>query len=157
MAAAVRRLTARVLPVSPVGEVLLLEERDPARPERHYWSSIGGAIDGDESARDAAVREMFEETGIAVSVADLVGPAISVENAYTWNGIAYLGEHTYFALPLRADVDVSFDHLEAEEVGNVLGWGWWTSETIAGVQHEPPMLPDIMRAAVAAVARDEES
>jgi len=153
----VRRLTARVLPVSPAGEVLLLEERDPARPHRHYWSSIGGAIDGDESARDAALREMFEETGISVSPADLVGPAITVENAYSWNGVAYLGEHTYFALPLASDVAVSFDHLEAEEVGNVLGWGWWGPESITGVQHEPPMLPDIMRAAIAAVAPDKET
>jgi 8-oxo-dGTP pyrophosphatase MutT (NUDIX family) len=146
-----RRVTARVLPVSPDGTVLLLEERDPARPERHYWSSIGGAVDGSESLRDAAVREMFEETGLVVAPEDLVGPASTVENAYTWNGVHYLGVHTYFALPLSTAVEVRFDHLEAEEVGNVLGSGWWSVEAIDELEHEPPMLSEIMRAAVAAM------
>ena len=148
------RVTARVLPVSADGGVLLLEERDPARPERHYWSSIGGAVDAGESLRAAAAREMFEETGIAVRADALRGPVMVVENAYSWGGVDYLGEHTYFALPLERGVTVSFDHLEVEEVGNVLGADWWDADAIVAVEHEPPTLPEIMQAAVAAVEED---
>ena len=52
---------------------------------------------------------MFEETGLVVAPEDLVGPASTVENAYTWNGVHYLGVHTYFALPLSTEVEVRFE------------------------------------------------
>ncbi len=60
------RVCARVLPVNPQGEVLLLHGWDPAAPEEPYWFSIGGAIDAGETLVDAAVREMREETGIVI-------------------------------------------------------------------------------------------
>lgn len=146
------RVTARVLPVSPGGEVLLLQERDPARPDRHYWSSAGGAAEPGETLPEAAARELFEETGIVAQPAQLVGPVYVRDQAYSWGGVDYLGEHTYFALPLAPDATVSFDHLEAEEIGNVLGSGWWTAARLTGTTHEPPYLPEIVDAAVAAVA-----
>jgi len=45
------------------GEVLLLERRQPAG----YWQSITGSLKwGESSARDAAIREVREETGLQV-------------------------------------------------------------------------------------------
>jgi dATP pyrophosphohydrolase len=42
-------------------EVLLLERADfPG-----YWQSVTGSRDGDETLRETAIREVFEETGIA--------------------------------------------------------------------------------------------
>jgi hypothetical protein len=40
------RVSARVLPVSPDGEVLLLQDRDrdPAEPEVLRWGTNGGAV-----------------------------------------------------------------------------------------------------------------
>lgn len=55
----IHRVTARVLPVSPIGAVLLLQEHDPARPGEFYWSSIGGAVDSGESLPEAALRELW--------------------------------------------------------------------------------------------------
>ena len=40
----IHRTAARVLPVSPLGEVLLLQARDPAYPDDWHWVSIGGAV-----------------------------------------------------------------------------------------------------------------
>jgi dATP pyrophosphohydrolase len=44
------------------GEVLLLERRQPAG----YWQSVTGSLERGESARDASIREVREETGLQV-------------------------------------------------------------------------------------------
>ena len=43
------RVSARVLPVSPEGEVLLLQDLDPAVPGVLRGGTIGGAVDQGES------------------------------------------------------------------------------------------------------------
>ena len=49
------------------GRVLLMQQRESGR-----WSLPAGAIDPGESPREAIVREVFEETGLAVSAARLL-------------------------------------------------------------------------------------
>jgi len=44
------------------GEVVLLERRQPAG----YWQSVTGSLEWGESAQDAAIREVREETGLQV-------------------------------------------------------------------------------------------
>jgi hypothetical protein len=53
---------------------------------------------------------------------------------------------------LPRDTQVTFEHLEASEVGNVVAAGWWDAGALAmdGTAVEPD-LPDIMRSAVRAV------
>ena len=151
--AAVRRPTARVLPVSPDGAVLLLQDQDPARPGVLRWGSIGGAVEPGESLVEAAVRELHEETGIRVAPDRLVGPVHHGSHAFSYAGVSYLGESTFFALRLERDVEISFDHLDPVEVGNVLAAGWWTADDLEqdGTAVAPELAP-AMRAAVAELA-----
>lgn len=144
------RVTARVLPVSPAGAVLLLQEQDPARPGELYWSSIGGAVDSGESLSEAAVRELREETGIVVGPDHLAAPVHRGVQAYSWDGVDYVADATYFVVPLEEHAEVSFDHLEPEEVGNVLGAGWWTPAALARVAFRPPNLPEVLSTALTA-------
>jgi 8-oxo-dGTP diphosphatase len=51
---------------------LLLIRRGHA-PSRGRWSLPGGRIEPGETAQDALVREMAEETGLVVEVGELVG------------------------------------------------------------------------------------
>lgn len=44
---------------------------------RHVWELPGGAIDPGESAREAAVRELMEESGQQASALELAGVALS--------------------------------------------------------------------------------
>jgi 8-oxo-dGTP pyrophosphatase MutT (NUDIX family) len=69
-----RRSTARVLPVDADGRVLLLHGWDPHYPERPFWFTIGGAAEFGESLRDAAARELYEETRIRVDPEQLGEP-----------------------------------------------------------------------------------
>ncbi len=81
----IERATSRVMPVSPDGQVLLLQDQDPARPGALRWGSIGGGIDPAESPVDAALRELREETGIVVGADRLVGPFHRGVAAYTYD------------------------------------------------------------------------
>jgi 8-oxo-dGTP pyrophosphatase MutT (NUDIX family) len=146
------RVTARVLPVNPDGEVLLLQDVDPAVPGVLRWGTIGGALDPGESHHDAAVREMFEETGLVIDPSALTPPVHRSTREFSWAGVHYRSENTFFAMPMTADVEVSFDHLVPEEVGSVLAWGWWTPAALAadgGAVAED--LPDILTLGVEAV------
>lgn len=152
MAGPVRRAAARVLPVSPTGEVLLLQCQDPARPGELHWISVGGAVDPGESPEQAALRELVEETGVVASSDDLTGPLHQAEYPFSWAGVDYLSDTTVFAVPLDRDTAVTFDRLEAAEVGNVLAAGWWTPDALrADGTAAMPDLPDTMDAAIAAV------
>ena len=146
------RVTARVLPVNPDGEVLLLQDVDPAVPGVLRWGTIGGALDPGESHHEAAVREMFEETGLVIDPSALTPPVHRSTREFSWAGVHYRSENTFFAMPMAADVEVSFDHLVPEEVGSVLAWGWWTPSALAadgGAVAED--LPDILALGVEAV------
>ena len=70
------RKAARVLLFDPHGRVLLVRGHDSDRPERQWWFTIGGGIDAGETPAQAAIREVFEETGIEISADQLVGPVI---------------------------------------------------------------------------------
>jgi 8-oxo-dGTP pyrophosphatase MutT (NUDIX family) len=148
----IHRVAARVLPVNARGEVLLLQGQDPARPGDLHWVSIGGAVDPGESLPAAAVREMSEETGIALDEAALVGPVRRVTHPFSWDGQAYLSDNHFFAVRLDGPADVHFDGLEDGEIGNILQAAWWTPDALAaeGTAAAPDM-PEIMAAAIAAV------
>ncbi|OIJ27175.1 NUDIX hydrolase [Nocardioides luteus] len=151
--ARVHRKSARVLPVSADGEVLLLQDTDPGNPARGaYWTSIGGAIDPGEDPLGAAVRELWEEAGVRVSPETLIGPVQTHEDEFTWNGVDYSGYNVYYSLALDREVEISFANLEPIEVESVVQAGWWTPDKLrAEGTGAPGALPDIMEIAIKAV------
>lgn len=62
------RLTVAVLVRNQAGQVLLEKRRDCG-----LWGMPGGRVEPGESVRDAAVREIREETGLAIRVLGLRG------------------------------------------------------------------------------------
>lgn len=56
-----------VLPVDAAGRLLLVREIETGE-----WQTIGGAIEPDESPRDAGVREALEEAGVVVELGRLI-------------------------------------------------------------------------------------
>lgn len=147
------RVTARVLPVNHLGEVLLLQDQDPAVPGVLRWGTIGGAVDPGEGLLDAAVREMREETGVVIGPEDLLGPVHRDVVPFTYAGRPFVGDSTFFALPLPHDTEVVLDQLEPVEVDNVFAHGWWSPAGLAADGTAVlPDLPAIMSLAVEAVA-----
>ena len=94
------------------GEVLLMERRTPPG----WWQSVTGSLEPGETAWEAAVRELQEETGLPADGLVDLGISQSFTIAPAWRhrfapGVTENLEHA-FALGLDAPVDVRMDSTE---------------------------------------------
>ena len=64
------RIRAAAIVVSD-GRLLLVKHRHP-RTGVEWWVPPGGGLEGDESVFDCAVREAYEETGLTVSLGEIL-------------------------------------------------------------------------------------
>jgi len=125
----IERLAARVLVVDADGCVLLLRGFDPPRPEAgEWWFTPGGGVDGDESIADAARRELFEETGLAV---EDVGPELFERRiVFEFEG-RHFDQTEHFFCVRTTRFDVTNSNWTDLEQRSVLGHRWWTAEELA--------------------------
>ena len=150
----IRRQTARVLPVDAEGRALLLHGWDPHHPERPFWFTIGGAADPGESMRDAAVRELYEETRISVDPAQLGEPIAQNTIEFSWGGHRIVQDQTFYAV-LVTSAEVSLEGLDQWEQATTDKYGWLTAEDLeTGERPADSGIPDLVRAAVASVRRE---
>ena len=120
------RATARVLLHNPQGEVfMLLTHFDPEVGLPPRWLTPGGGIDAGESVRDAAVRELREETGIVLSPDQLGEPIFHAIGRWDWtDGNHHTYEDTIFQLQVEGfEIDTS--GWTADEHRDVVRYRWW--------------------------------
>lgn len=101
LAPARRRTSSRIVLLDEDGAVLLLCGSDPAgadapTPPPRWWFTIGGATQLGESLAQAAVRELEEETGLAVAPEAMVGPVWRRDAVIDFNGAVIRSEEMYF-------------------------------------------------------------
>lgn len=131
--------TARVVVLDPDGRALLLGARlvDPTAPPGGvvFWYIPGGGVEEGESLRGAAVRELFEETGLVVEPAALEGPVWLGRFVATLDGVEYDSRDTYFVLRgVVHEVDVS-GRTELEQLADE-PHRWWTADEVAASAEE---------------------
>lgn len=142
----INRRAARVLLLDGQDRVLLFRGGDPAAPEAGtWWFTVGGGVDPGESLVDAAVRELYEETGLRAVAADL-GEAVHEEvSPFSWGGRSIVQSNTFFVLRVDAhDVDtVGFNDLENR---SIFEHRWWTREDLraTGDQVYPASLLELL-------------
>jgi 8-oxo-dGTP pyrophosphatase MutT (NUDIX family) len=143
------RRAVRVLPVNSDGAVLLLRCVNPAQQSAPFLITVGGGIEAGESERDAAVRELWEETGMLSAPESLMGPIHEESFSFVWDSELVTQHQNYYAMA-ASDATVVFDNLEEIEVASVIGHGWWTAAQLG----ECPdlVLPEVQRAVNAATA-----
>ena len=146
-----RRQTARVLPVNSDGRVLLLHGWDPHHPDAPFWFTIGGGAEQGESLRDAATRELREETGIVIDSETLGEPIAHNTVEFSWNGYDIVQGQTFYAVRVES-ADVTLDGLDDWERATTDKYGWLSAEDLGGDERPAdPAIPDLMRAAAASV------
>ncbi len=126
----VKRRAARVLILAD-DSVLLIKGFDPARGDTAaWWLTPGGGRDDGESLEEAAVREVFEETGLRVSVDD-IGPVVATRVAdFEFDGRQYHQEEAFFAVTVDAFTPHG-DGWDEVEQRMLLEHRWWTVEELA--------------------------
>jgi 8-oxo-dGTP pyrophosphatase MutT (NUDIX family) len=115
------RQAARVLLLHERAGLLLLRA-EQAREPRVFWIAPGGGLDAGETHEQAAVREVREETGIAVAL----GPAVWVRrHRYTVDGRTFDQAERYYLARTRA---LSVRPLKQDAY--VTSHRWWTPQEL---------------------------
>jgi 8-oxo-dGTP pyrophosphatase MutT (NUDIX family) len=97
----------------------------------------GGGLDGDETYEQAAVRELFEETGWRICEDDLIGPVAHRRVSHGYSDEVLTQEEQFFVvdLPERQEADTS--GFTEEELRTMRGSGWFSLTDLADMDVFP--------------------
>jgi 8-oxo-dGTP pyrophosphatase MutT (NUDIX family) len=139
------RAASRVVLVNGAGRVLLLRGFDPASPESRFWFTVGGALDEGETSAQGALRELREETGLAVGGEHLEGPIWHQTTDIPFNGRWYRQDQDFFAVRVES-WQVSTDGFDEDERATIDGHHWWSLDELlaTGERYYPAELPRLV-------------
>lgn len=142
----VARRAARVLVLDAAGRLLMLHGFDPAEPATRYWFTVGGGIDDGESPAAAAVRELYEETGLRIPVGELGEPVHHDVTDFGFDGVRYHQEQDFFVVRV-AGGPIAPAALDAVEHATISEYRWWSAAELAatGDPYYPRELPALVR------------
>ncbi|MFI6103996.1 NUDIX hydrolase [Streptomyces sp. NPDC051310] len=144
--AAEPRRVARVVLLDPDDRILLLHGYEPDDPERTWWFTPGGGVEGDETREQAALREVAEETGLT----DVeLGPVVWQRYcSFPFAGRRWdQDEWYYLARTRRPAAAVALADPTELEARSVTGLRWWTSAELSAARETvyPTRLAGLLR------------
>ncbi|WP_435735812.1 NUDIX domain-containing protein [Cellulosimicrobium sp. PMB13] len=145
------RRGARVVLLDDADRVLLVRGHDVDQPERSWWFTVGGGIDDGEDDAAAALREVREETGIALDPTALVGPVYTRSAVFDFYRQHCRQDEVIYLARLHGEVlageELSRDGWTDVELDVVDEMRWWDLDELARVDIEvfPEGLVDLVR------------
>jgi len=118
-----RRRAARVLLLDAEDRLLLFRGVDPAVPDVTWWITPGGGLEPGEEVRDAALRELAEETGLTEIE---LGPLVAYDTvSFSFRGQRY-EQDQWFLLARTHGTELDVSGSAGEEHAQLLTARWWT-------------------------------
>ncbi len=141
------RQAARVILLDEVDRVLLMRGHDADLPSRSWWFTIGGGLDAGEGVRDAALREVAEETGLVLAPDSLVGPVFTRSAVFDFVFEHCRQDEAIFLARVAGDATFSRDGWTALESDLIEELRWFGLDELAQVEIEvfPSGLVDLLR------------
>jgi len=130
------RRGARLILLDEADRVLMVRGHDVDDPGRSWWFTVGGGIDRGESAVEAAVRELAEETGLAVDPVAIVGPVATRMAVFDFARQTVRQDEEFFLARIEAAGPVVTDGWTEVERSFMDEVRWWHLDELADVAGE---------------------
>lgn len=139
------RLSSRVILLDERDRVLLFLTKAPDTSGAARWITPGGGVDPGEDHRTAALRELYEETGLSLD--DVDGPVFGEDFVVEWDDADHDTGHVEFYVAHTLAFEPSEEHWTDDERVDVLAHRWWSVDDLEATTepYEPRHLPDLVR------------
>jgi 8-oxo-dGTP pyrophosphatase MutT (NUDIX family) len=123
----IKRLTSRIVLLNARDEVLLFEYEDNNTDVPRFWVTPGGGLEPGESFAQAAIRELFEETGLEVE--DVGNPIWFKRKLVRFKDHFQAIEEFHFLVRVETwdVIGMNPDELERQ---NERGQQWWSLKAL---------------------------